>query len=589
MNAKLYFAGLALLAAISSVGAASTGTGFAIAPRYVMTAYHVIDGGQNLSVRFGEGEQPWINAEYVDGNVEDDWCILKIDRDAPCVARLNLEKLPTQGDDVYTYGYPIPSVMGAEVKFNRGNISALVENKRLIQHSVPTTNGNSGGPLCSYDDHKVVGLHVMGLKVELAQNAKYAVSLYYLKPSITKYMSSDSKMAEKRSDYANAVCLVKSDGERTNGGTVSRNDANTKTYQLARDKVATIKGSAGMGTGFLCEMNGVKYLVTNRHVANQRGKITALFQDGRRLSFALESPMEMAVNRDLVRFRMKTDQDCLKVAEDVPNIGEEVEFYGNAGGKGVITVTTGKILAVGQENVEIDSQIQGGNSGSPLIRVSDGKVVGVTTMSTFNRIDGDPSKVGTRYDPNVKLTREFAVRFTGVEWQAMSYGKFLKWVNMREDLYRFVFVVIENVCFKKKLMVYKSDLPDLRFNGMKQLNDQLRKIAECDEKLKKARDRYREMVLRNQATKSGAIGTKTKTDFDFAIKGIKDRTFESFRIRTIVISRVLSMVKGALLTEEERKELSDHLDGRLRDYTEQNRMQLKGLDLPNIPSNPYGE
>lgn len=229
-----------------------------------------------------------------------------------------------------------------------------------------------------------------------------------------------------------------------------------------------------------------------------------------------------------------------------------------------------------------------GNSGGPLVRVSDGKVVGVTTLPTYNRIDGDPSKVGTRYDPNVKLTREFAVRFTGVEWQSMSYGKFLKWVNMREDLYRFVFGVIENVCFKKKLMVYKSDLPDLKFKGMKQLNDQLGKIAECDEKLKKARDQYDVMVLRNRETKRGSIGFKTKMDFDSAIDRIKDRTLESYRIRPIVISRVLSLVKGALLTEEERKELTDYLDGRLRDYTEQNRMQLKGLDLPNIPSNPFG-
>lgn len=581
--------------AFSCVGAVSTGTGFAIAPRYVMTAYHVIDEGKDIAVRFGEGERPWVNAEYVDGNAEDDWCVLKISSDAPCVARLNVDRHPAQGDDVYTYGYPIPSVMGAEVKFNRGNISALVENKKLIQHSIPTTNGNSGGPLCSYDDHKVVGLHVAGLKVELAQNAKYAVSLCYLKSSISKYISPASNMVEGRNDYRMAVCLVRCENKSSgNEGRINKSDTNTRTYQMVRDKVATIKGKfvdgrAGMGTGFLCEMNGVKYLVTNRHVANQRGKITALFQDGRKLSFTPDSRVEMAVNRDLVRFVVKTDHDCLKVADGVPNIGDEVEFYGNAGGKGVITVTAGKILAVGQENIEIDSQIQGGNSGSPLVRVSDGKVVGVTTLSTFNRLDGDPSKVGTRYDPNVKLTREFAVRFTGIEWQVMNYGKFLKWVNMREDLYRFVFGVIENVCFKSKLMVYKSDLPDLKFKGMVQLNDQLMKIAECDENLKKARDRYDEMVLRNRDMKPGSIGYKKKVDFDSAIAAIKDKTVVSYRIRPTVISRVLTLVKGALLTEEERTELAEHLEGKLRDYTEQNRMQLKGLDLPNIPPNPFGK
>ena len=55
-------------------GAASTSaqvTGVAIAPQYVMTAYHVVRDCKNISVRFGDGEQPWMNAVYEVGDLID--------------------------------------------------------------------------------------------------------------------------------------------------------------------------------------------------------------------------------------------------------------------------------------------------------------------------------------------------------------------------------------------------------------------------------------------------------------------------------------------------------------------------------------
>lgn len=377
----------------------------------------------------------------------------------------------------------------------------------------------------------------------------------------------------------------------TAAGPVSRNDTNTLAFQKTRNAVAIIEGQrvygvSGSGTGFLCEMNGVKYFVTNRHVANQRGRITALFEDGEKMLFSFNTPMEMAVNRDLVRFKVKTTRPALKIATDVPNIGDVVEFYGNAGGKGVITVTSGKVLAVGYDSVEIDSPIQSGNSGSPLVRVSDGKLIGVTTLSIYNNRDGDLSKIGTRYDPAVKLTREFAVRFTGVEWSAMTYGQFLKWVNTRDDFHRFVFEVLENVCFKKKLMIYKSDLADLHFDFLPKLNEQLEKIAECDEKLRNVKKKYDEMIQRNKSMRTGSIGYYRKSDFDRVIASYKDRMIQCLRVRPEVINSVMLWVDSLYLTQDECDIYTEYLNLKLKQYNEENEMQLKGFDLPSIPENP---
>lgn len=578
-------------------GAASTSaqvTGVAIAPQYVMTAYHVVRDCKNISVRFGDGEQPWMNAVYEVGDEAEDWCVLRLQGMAPSSIVVELEESAVQGDKVYTFGYPRLEVDG-EMEFSEGSINALpdYEGSAFILHSVPVMQGNVGGALFLFDNEKAVGLIIGGEKNKFAQNGKLAISFRSLKQKIGKYIPEPSNDQVKRRDNRKATCIVKGDvirgtsynnAQHTGSG---RNDTNTKTYQIAKDKIAIIEGKQGTGTGFLCAMEGGVYLVTNRHVADQRGKITALFQDGTKITFSGESIMDMAVNRDLVRFKIDTPKTVLSLADDVPDIGENVEFYGNAGGKGVITVTTGKVLAVGQERIEIDSQIQSGNSGSPLIRVSDGKVLGVTSLSTFNRIDNDPSKVGTRYDPNVKLTREFAVRFTGVEWQQMSYGRFLKWVNAREDLIDFVGTLMEKVCFGDMELIFESDLPDKKYTGLTALNDQLRKIAACDEQLKKARDKYYEMVLHNQKLKPGSIGYKSEAMFDLAIKNITDRTVASYKVRPMVIENVSKMVKSTnLLTEDEKRIFIKYLDAQLRDYNQRYYYQLKGLKLPNIPQNP---
>ena len=357
------------------------------------------------------------------------------------------------------------------------------------------------------------------------------------------------------------------------------NDSNSASYEQCKMSVAVVEGPSGSGTGFLCVMNGNKYFVTNRHVADQRGKIEASFIDGGKLSFNFDSPIDIAANRDLVRFPVDTDRPCLQTSSDTPQIGDRIEFYGNAEGRKVITMTAGKILAVGMERIEINSPIQAGNSGSPLVLANDGKVLGVTTLSTFNKLNDDPSKVGTRYDPKVKLTREFAVRFQSVEWESMSYGAFLKAVNVYMDYCKF-YDWMKEVCISdKQALVFDYALPDLQFSGMTRLNLLMKKIAKCDEAWKKNVDRLAMMEERNR-NNPGRIGGYNAFDINGVKKRIRDSAKASYKARKEVLENVLSYAKAdKTLAREDKTNVVDAFDWMYRKYCEKYRRQLQGYDL----------
>jgi S1-C subfamily serine protease len=136
----------------------STGTGFFVSPNgLLVTSAHVIDGAEAVSVRYGLSELP---AQIVASNLTTDLAVLKVDTQSPNFLTIAPPRSARVGQAVFTYGYPVSSLLGTEPKFTDGTISALSgleDDPTFLQMSVPVQPGNSGGPLVN-DWGEVLGV-----------------------------------------------------------------------------------------------------------------------------------------------------------------------------------------------------------------------------------------------------------------------------------------------------------------------------------------------------------------------------------------------------------------------------------------------
>jgi len=102
------------------------------------------------------------------------------------------------GQEVYTVGFPLSSILGDEARLNKGFISSTVgikDNPDFVQISVEVQPGNSGGPLLN-DKGQVVGIVEMTLnplrvlsatKGALPQNVNFAIKNNVIRKFLDKY------------------------------------------------------------------------------------------------------------------------------------------------------------------------------------------------------------------------------------------------------------------------------------------------------------------------------------------------------------------------------------------------------------------
>lgn len=190
-----------------------------------------------------------------------------------------------------------------------------------------------------------------------------------------------------------------------------------KTY---RNSLIFVTGTNGAGSGFLAKYGTNSFLFTNAHVA--AGVRGAAFKtlDGAEIKAGAAS---CAVGHDVFLMQATTNGQPFEIMKDVDqnaSIGDEVVVLGNAEGAGVINTITGKIVGVGPQLVEVDAAFQPGNSGSPIVHLKSGKVIGLATYAIIRKYD--PS---TKEPVKVPLIRRFGYRLDSIKsWQPVNWQSF---------------------------------------------------------------------------------------------------------------------------------------------------------------------
>jgi hypothetical protein len=242
-------------------------------------------------------------------------------------------------------------------------------------------------------------------------------------------------------------------------------------FKTVRDSVVILTAGQLSGSGFICELEGERYLITNEHIVRGGDPLKAKLIDGRELRVV---SLEVADDRDLVRMKLATNSPPLDArllpADELPDIGEAVTVYGNSDGGGVATSVGGRLLGVGPVLVELDAPFVSGNSGSPIVNTN-GRVVGVATFVTHDREPDNWIKKGTRFAE----VRRFGVRLAASNWKAISPRDYIVRANALRDMETFC-VDLYNIRFtttyrdpETRLLDYKYAKESQRYRNSPEL------------------------------------------------------------------------------------------------------------------------
>ena len=185
-----------------------------------------------------------------------------------------------------------------------------------------------------------------------------------------------------------------------------------KTYS---GSLVFVEDKSGAGSGFVCTFGGRKFVFTNQHVVAGH--------PGVKLTLLDQSPLKIgqpaaAVGHDILSLQLLTDtkaMDMMLEVEKNASIGDDVVVLGNPEGARVIKPLTGKLVGIGPNLIEITAEFVPGNSGSPILHLKSGKVIGIATYAIIRDVN---SLTGERE----KKVRRFGYRLDSVkQWQPVAW------------------------------------------------------------------------------------------------------------------------------------------------------------------------
>ena len=141
----------------------SSGTGFFVNQRAIVTNQHVVDGCDQVSV-IGVG-----GASVIAEDKTTDLAVIFARNPTDSYLAL-ASKNVSLGEDISTFGYPLQQVLSPTIHMTKGSVSSLAGlsgNTSLFQMTAPIQPGNSGGPVIN-EAGEVVGVATSTLSPQFA-------------------------------------------------------------------------------------------------------------------------------------------------------------------------------------------------------------------------------------------------------------------------------------------------------------------------------------------------------------------------------------------------------------------------------------
>lgn len=198
-------------------------------------------------------------------------------------------------------------------------------------------------------------------------------------------------------------------------------DLDVGEYKTNLDAIVVITGDKSKGTGFIAEMRGQHFVVTNLHVLAGNKSISLRTANGMEMQ---PQAMFAAHRQDIALLKIDPAPDALTIQENLTDeisVGMTVVCPGNSGGGEVVTDTKGKVRGIGPDLVEVDARFVRGNSGGPIIAVDTGNVIGVCTYVVTLDLDELSERAG-KAD-----TRWFGYRIDSItDWEQVNWMEFYR-------------------------------------------------------------------------------------------------------------------------------------------------------------------
>jgi len=197
-------------------------------------------------------------------------------------------------------------------------------------------------------------------------------------------------------------------------GTMGRSDED--------NAVVMIKGDQSEGTGFLVRLPDGPVVITNLHVLASNPHLHVLTDAGEEIKIL---SIGGASDRDLALLGIQDDNNnyhYLTLTQDAAKtvqVGDDIVTPGNSEDGEVTLDTSGNVMGIDPDRIEVSNPIYPGSSGGPVIDQGSGEVVGVVTFAT-DQASIDFLDAASRANSNSAIksnVRYFALRIDTVsQW-----------------------------------------------------------------------------------------------------------------------------------------------------------------------------